>query len=289
MRPIQIDKEARPEAVDPGSAPMLQWVKIELLVVDDAYQRELKPGNWKAIRAIAAEFRWSRFSPVFIAPIEGGKYAIIDGQHRVHAAAICGFSEVPCQIVQMSIEEQAAAFAAVNGAVTKVTVWHIYKAALVAGEKWAVEADQLATEAGCKLMTNNAAAAEKKPGQIYGIRTFVSVMEEYDRSDVLASLTLMSSAEGYRDTPELWDAGIWAPVCKALCQRPRAVAHPQFRPKFETLDIWQFMDVIDAERRRRIRTGMPQISKKEQLETMVIDWVDRRFPERILIPKGEVA
>ena len=134
MRPIEFVREQRPMTVNPGSAPILQWVKIVDLVVDDRYQRDLKFGNWKAIRRIAQNFKWSRFSPVFVAPVEGGKFAIIDGQHRTHAAAICGFSEVPCQVVHMSRDEQAAAFAAVNGLVTKVTLWNIYKAALVAAE-----------------------------------------------------------------------------------------------------------------------------------------------------------
>ena len=118
MRTIETGTNHAPSSVDAGPAPMLQWLPLASLVVDDSYQRELKRGNWSAIRRIADNFKWSRFSPVFVAPVEGGRYAIIDGQHRAHAAAICGFDEVTCQIVQMSREEQAASFAAVNGLVT---------------------------------------------------------------------------------------------------------------------------------------------------------------------------
>lgn len=57
------------EAV-PGPAPMLQWIEIKDLVIDEAYQRDLTPRNWAAIRRIAANFKWSRFSPVFCAPVE---------------------------------------------------------------------------------------------------------------------------------------------------------------------------------------------------------------------------
>lgn len=137
LRPVCIEKQSPVGDVDPGAAPMLQWLPISSLVVDDGYQRDLKAGNWKAIRRIAAAFSWSRFSPVFVAPVEGGLYAIIDGQHRTHAAALVGIDTVPCQIVQMDPREQAASFAAINGLVTKVTIWNIYKAALAAGEAWA--------------------------------------------------------------------------------------------------------------------------------------------------------
>ena len=148
MRSIDVSKLKRPANVNPGPAPMLQWIRIEQLVVDDSYQRDLKAGNWKTIQRIAEAFRWSRFSPVFVAPVEGGRFAIIDGQHRTHAAAICGFAEVPCQVVQMSLEEQAASFAAVNGLVTKVTLQQIFKAALTAGETWAIECDRICRDAG---------------------------------------------------------------------------------------------------------------------------------------------
>jgi hypothetical protein len=66
---------------------MLQWLALDRLVIDDAYQRPLLPGTWKSIEKIAANFQWSRFSPVLVAPIAGGLFAVIDGQHRVHAAA----------------------------------------------------------------------------------------------------------------------------------------------------------------------------------------------------------
>ena len=114
LRPILRDLP-RPPSIEPGPAPMLQWIDIELLVVDESYQRELRADNMKAIRRIAERFDWSKFSTVHVAPIEGGRFAIIDGQHRTHAAAACGFSQVPCQVTPMDRTRQAAAFAAING------------------------------------------------------------------------------------------------------------------------------------------------------------------------------
>lgn len=287
MRAIDASKLKRPEQIDPGPAPMMQWLRIDALVVDDSYQRDLKPGNWKAIRSIAAQFRWSRFSPVFVAPIEGGKFAIIDGQHRTHAAALCGFAEVPCQIVQMSREEQAASFAAVNGLVTRVTNWQIFKAALAAGEDWAHGAAAVATEAGCRLMTSNTSHFLKKPGEIFGVTKFRQIVEARPRPAIVAALKLLMQADGFRDEPAAWDMGVLGPLLLALASRPKALERPDFRAAFELFDLWGLCDRIVADNRDRIRKGLPYVPKRDQLESRLVDWIDSKFPEAVSALPGK--
>jgi hypothetical protein len=176
---------------DDQAAPRLEWVKIADLVIDETYQRPLSKANWTAIRSIAANFKWSHFAPVIVAPMPGGKLAIIDGQHRSHAAAICGFDAVPAMIVPMSHGEQASAFAGVNGQVTRITLHHVLKAALAAGEVWA-ERSQLAVErAGCTLMTYNKTTADKRCGEVFCIglvRHFVMAGHSEAVTAVLSAL-----------------------------------------------------------------------------------------------------
>lgn len=277
MRAIETGKNSRPETVNPGPAPMLHWIRIENLVIDDSYQRELKQGNWNAIRRIAKGFKWSLFSPLFVAPIEGGKFAIVDGQHRTHAAAICGFSEAPCQIVQMSREEQAAAFAVVNGEVTRVTAWQIYKAALTAGEAWAVAADWIASQGGCRLMTNNASSRHKKPGEIYGVNTFRQIIDARSSETVVKALQVLMRAEGYRDAPEIWDMNVLSPLLLALSARPDLLDNAALASRLENFDIWAAIDKIVAGNKNRVRMGLPYASKKEQLESLLGDWLERQF------------
>lgn len=274
--------EGQPE--DHGSAPILQWVAIDDLVVDETYQRDLKPGNWKVIRKIADNFRWSMFSPVFVAPVEGGKFAIIDGQHRTHAAAAIGIEQVPCQVVPMDQREQAAAFAAVNGTVTKVTTWQIFKAAFAAGEKWAISCDEIARAAGCRVMMANKSHYDKKPGEIYGIRTFREIVERYDRVHIVQALSVLMATEGIRDAPEMWDSQYLRALLSAFCQRPRAMACDDFVGKLELLDVWTMGEEIVAENRERIRKGLPYLAKKDALEARILDWIDTTFPERIALP-----
>src|ERR1700733_13114921 len=121
MRPISIEGFEKPESVAAGAVPMLQWMKIADLVVDPAYQRPIAGKGRLNVDQIARSFSWSCFSPVVVSPVEGGKFAIIDGQHRTTSAAILGFDSVPCQIVIAAREEQAAAFKAINGTTTPIS------------------------------------------------------------------------------------------------------------------------------------------------------------------------
>lgn len=269
MRSIILVKNDKPLELNPGPAPMLQWVRIENLVVDDSYQRDLKRNNWDAIRRIAGDFRWSRFSPVFCAPITGGKYAIIDGQHRTHAAAMCGFEEVPCQIVQMTHSEQAESFAAVNGAVTKVTGWDLYKAGLSAGEPWAVEVKQCAENAGCRIMLSNGKTSGKKPGQIFSPMGFRKLIDQRSAEGVSSALSLLMNAEGYNDNYNLWDAAILFPIVSSLAGDAEFLARGDAVQVLEGFDIWAAIDAIDEERKRRTRLGLPLTSRKDMLANAV--------------------
>lgn len=150
-------------------APALVMVEIDHLVIDDRYQRPLQAGNWLAIKRIAGDFRWPRFSPVIVAPIEGGRYALVDGQHRAHAAALCGIRSIPAMVAQIAPEEQARAFIEINARQIRVTGHQVYRAALTSGERWALECRDAVEAAGCKLMTATTGTKDKKPGQVFAI------------------------------------------------------------------------------------------------------------------------
>lgn len=147
-------------------APQLAWIEIAQLVIDDGYQRPLQRANLTAIRKIARNFRWSRFAPVLVAPVEGGFFAIVDGQHRTHAAALCGIVRVPCQVVPMDRREQAQAFASVNGDQIAVTPLQVYRAALLAGEGWAIACRDTCAAAGCRLLDYNPTAEARRAGHL---------------------------------------------------------------------------------------------------------------------------
>ncbi len=158
-----------PVGTEVAGQPEVAFIAIDDLVIDDRYQREIEKRGRANVRKIAANFDWAKFSPLMVARRENGKFAIIDGQHRAHAAALCGIGTVPAMVSDLSLEQEAAAFSWINGSVTALTANKIFKAALVAYEPWAVNCDAVVRRADCQLMTYNANAASKKPGQVFCI------------------------------------------------------------------------------------------------------------------------
>ena len=214
--------------------PILDWVPIARMVIDETFQRPLAVGNWTAIKRIAADFRWSRFTPVLLSPVADGFYSVIDGQHRVHAAAICGFLTVPAMIVPMTAAEMARAFFGVNAQVVRISVFHIYKAALAGGEAWAVSADAAVTAGGCRLMSFHASSSCKKSGEVYCIGTVRKLIE----AGMGDSLTQVLAAL------RAYDTGNRIPLYSdlVLATLTRAVASDQ---AFGRLDLLVFLRAQD--------------------------------------------
>lgn len=145
---------------DFGPACDLQWLPVERLRIDDRYQRQITNVGRSAVRKIAENFAWRFFTPVIVSPVEGGLFAIIDGQHRTTAAATCGIETVPCSIVIASARDQASAFKTINGSITRLFPYQIYRAALAAGDPKAEALDALVRKAGVIIQTPG---TEKRP------------------------------------------------------------------------------------------------------------------------------
>ena len=168
LRSVDVS-DLQPVDPRPQAAPQLMWVDVVDLVIDERYQRPLTASNKAAIRRIAQDFQWSRFSPVLVAPVAGGRYALIDGQHRAHAAALCGFQSIPAMVTLVAPEEQALAFIEINTRQIRVSAQQVYRAALTAGEPWAIACRDAVEAGGCRLMATNYATATKKPGMVFAV------------------------------------------------------------------------------------------------------------------------
>lgn len=270
MRRVEIQK---PEIYDnhAGPAPILDWIEIKRLVIDDRYQRELRPSNWKNIRFIARNFRWSKFSTVLVAPVEGGDFAIIDGQHRVHAAALRGFEKVPCQIIQVSSDEQANSFAAVNGQVTKITSLNLYKARLAAGDSEAVVAAKICSDAGCRLQTSNGSTASKKPGEIYAPQAFMKIVRVRNPEMITAALSMFMRCNQFNDNLEFWANSILEPTLLAVTSDAAFLASGKAPAFLEEFDIWAALDAAKAEQKRKLRLGLPTPPRHEVFRLAIVD------------------
>ncbi|MCV2870652.1 ParB N-terminal domain-containing protein [Defluviimonas sp. WL0002] len=265
-----------PSDVRAGAVPQLMWVKIADLVVDDRFQRPLNKANWNAIDRIARAFSWGKFAPVVAAPIEGGRYALIDGQHRAHAAHLCGFDSVPAMVVVLTPEAQAASFAAINGNVTQISAFHVYKAALAAGERWAGECRDAVAAAGCELMTYYASRAAKKPGQVYCV-SLVRRMVAAGKAPVVTRGLAALAASDFHGIEAFADR-VLDPWFAAIEAVPAATAEGlvAFCRDEDLVDIRDRMGIVSQRPENRGR------SARELTASVLAAMLKRRFADQTL-------
>lgn len=269
MRALSIDNLAKPNNRDPGPEPQQDWISVDKLVIDPEYQREVKADGRRAIERIAAAFEWTKFSPVVVSPVSLGRFAIIDGQHRATAAKLCGYETVPCYVLQLDRAGQAASFAAINGSVTKITLWSIYKAALAAGEGWAVQAKAVAQEAGCRLMTSNKTASEKQGGEIYGISTMREMIARHGSAAITTALKAYKQSI-YGDLPVAWSNTTLFAWVQAVAQTPDAVGTSVSRLAsfHDTFDMLEADDEVAADARAARKAGERPLAHMAALATV---------------------
>lgn len=251
LRRIDIDGRARHAMAD-QPAPVLMWVPIDQMVIDDRYQRPLTAQSWAVIARIAANFRWSRFGPVLVAPTAGGMFSIIDGQHRVHAAALCGLDQVPAMVIHIDTAEQARAFADANSTQIRATRQQIFRAALTAGDPVAIAADDACRAAGCQLMTYQASGRNRRPRQVFCTQIVLDLVRKHGPRAV--NVTLQGLADyDTQGRVGLWSDYILRPLLTAVAAYPGLTADQVTR----TLKARDPYHVLDAAARIAKTEGTP--------------------------------
>lgn len=230
--------------------PLLQWVDIEGLVIDRSYQRDITPVGARAIQKIANDFDWSKFEPILCAPTIDGRLAVVDGQHRAHASALVGLKKIPAMVVPMTPSQQAAGFTAINRDRIKIHPQAIFRAELAGGVEWAVQANGLVLDAGCKMATSNPSSTARKPKIVYCvglIKKMVLAGEGIVVSSGLQAIVNGSLSEEVRS----YDGSIlsiWLP----------AIASNQRYMKADLVSVFEQFDFdcrLDASRIKARQTG----------------------------------
>lgn len=223
----------------PGPAPMLQWIATEQFVVDDAYQREIGRRGRENVLHIAEHFDWSKFAPVIVAPVEGGLYAIVDGQHRTTAAILRGIDQIPCQVVQADRTQQAAAYAAVNGSITKTTPQQLFHARLAAGDAQAREIAEVCAAAGVTIVRKSIVLAQMKVGQTQAVGALARCLKIYGRETLITALQCITETSD--GNPGFVRATIIEGLCESLhgtIWRDAGEALLRAMDSFSFVDAW---------------------------------------------------
>lgn len=203
---------------EPGAAPMLKWVPIVDLRIDPSYQRDILKTGQKNIVRIANEFDWTKFSTVVVAPIEGGKFVIVDGQHRTTAAALRGVEKVPCQIIIADKRKQAAAFAAINAVTTEMSPMQVHAAKMVAGDVDAVRLTKLCKEAGVTILRYPVQTKFQKTGETMAVGMLYRMLTKFGEEALVTALSCITrTRDGY---PGLIRSQLVTALCVVLEAEP---------------------------------------------------------------------
>lgn len=195
LRPIDISGFPKvAPARDPGAPPGLAWIALDDLVIDPAYQRDITATGRRNILAIAEKFDWSAFSCVVVAACGAeGKYPVIDGQHRCHAARLAGIARVPCQIVEATATQQAKAFGRINSNVTAMPSGARFFALAASGDPDARAVLAMAEEAGVRIMKSPVPRDQMKPGQTWVCFALAKMAATHGRDMVVLALRAIVS------------------------------------------------------------------------------------------------
>jgi len=233
--PVPTISPPKPNA-DVGEEPRLEWLPIDRLIVDDRYQRAIgKQGRPNVIR-ILENFSWNKFSPIVVTPAFDGLFAIIDGQHHATAALMHpAISKVPCYVVDVTPEEAAACFAAINGQVTATTNGQIWKARVMAGDKDAAALNAILQAAGVTILAYKLPANPYRVGETLAVRTLEIFMKK------CGPTVLVTALQAVTQTGNGNPGCLIAPVIKAMCSLVEEIDVFQKRPTM----LFDLMDEVN--------------------------------------------
>lgn len=199
----------------------LAWVSVSDLYIDPKYQRPINDRGEKNIRQVIENFSWALFSPVVVARRPGGRFAVIDGQHRAIAALTHGgIEKVPALIINGSPSDEAKAFAVINGAVTAILPTQIWAARVVAGDYDAILLSRLLDKVGVRVLKTPKAAKNYLRGETVAIDAIEATFKRYGHAATeLALRTVVDTGDGNPSMLKsplikataavLWDSAKW--------------------------------------------------------------------------------
>lgn len=246
-------KGFKPAELQDQPQPMMIWAKIDDLVIDRRYQRAITAKGKSAIQRIAHNFDWRKYQPILVAPAQGGKFAVVDGQHRAHAAALCGIEQIPAMTVPMTPKEQAAGFAAINRDRISIDNLSIYRAELHAGAEWAVTLKATVEAAGCTVATSMPSSIKKKPRVIYAVSLIRKMIETGEGEAVTAGLQAITQSDGCEEL-ENYSGPVISVWLRALATNQRFLSL-DLASAFDEIDIVNILDQSKIKARQTGQSG----------------------------------
>lgn len=181
-----------------GSPPTLEWVAVDRLRVDEAYQRSTETvRSLRLIATMAKLWDWRLCQPLAVSRRQDGSLWVIDGQHRLRGAHERGdIPHLPCVISSFdSVKGEAASFVALNTERQKLSQRDLFAATLASGDVGAHQALALIERAGLQL-ARHSNTASWKPGWIICAPAVQKAVKQY--GERVVGNALVALAEAYQ-------------------------------------------------------------------------------------------
>jgi hypothetical protein len=126
-------------------------LKVKAILSDHRFQRDVGLGR---MEAMSKSLDWTVVGCPVVSERSNGKHYAIDGQHRLGAIDLAGFGDrdILCEVVNgLTLDEEAGLYRRLNRNRLGIASHDDFKAALVEGDKTAVEVNDIVTAAGLKI------------------------------------------------------------------------------------------------------------------------------------------
>lgn len=182
-----------------GAPPSLEWVAVERLEVDPAYQRAVEgEHSRRIINGMVREWDWALCQPLVVSRRADGRLFILDGQHR-HSGAIerGDVLHLPCVLVQgCDLAGEASAFVALNTRRQRLSQSDIFNGMLAAGDPDAVHMAGILEQTGWR-QGRGSGVATYRPGTLICAPMLVKALRINGEAPVRNALA--SLREAYAD------------------------------------------------------------------------------------------
>lgn len=157
---IGVDKVARYGWVTEDAPGVFRLIPKKQLIINEDYQRQ---ANARKVLEFSRGWSWIACGAITVAQRDGS-YWVVDGQHRVLGARKrSDIQELPCLVFRtVDVAEEAQGFLSANANRKPVTAVAKHRAAVVAGDKIAVQLQALFDAVGVSAMDSQS----NSPGHI---------------------------------------------------------------------------------------------------------------------------
>lgn len=203
-----------------GEKPSLEWVPVEAIDVDQNYQRPLKQS---LVDKILKKFTWAKFGAVVLSRKEGGRYTVIEGQHRWTAAKLHpNVREVPAIVVEHEdLKGEAESFLAINRDRMAVTSVEQYWAGLTAGDDTAIAVSKVLASAGCDVVRES---GHYRPNLTNAIGAVQRCLQNYGQGATRRALLVIRAA--WPDEPKALRGTLISALARIIRANEKTIAEP---------------------------------------------------------------